>query len=78
MNMEESMSNSSYVPDRYSVNQRQVMNRSTTRNQIAPEFTDQSYNSQSNFSERYNVDGRFSHYKGQSGNSVNAQEGQRR
>jgi hypothetical protein len=46
------------------------MNRLTTRNQMNPEFSNQSFGTNSNFSERYNVDGRYSSYRNQSGNSV--------
>jgi hypothetical protein len=72
--VEESMSNSSYLPERYSVNNRgSVMNRLTTRNQIDRQGFENSVNSGSQFSERYNVDGRYSSHRNTSGNSSNAQ-----
>lgn len=71
---EESLSNSSFVPERYSVNNQNMRNRLTIRNQMDPEFSEQSVNTHSNFSERYNVDGRYSSHRNQSGNSVNAQD----
>lgn len=49
------------------------MNRLTTRNQVNVDDSENMDNNGSDFSERYNVDGRHSNYKNQSGNSSHAQ-----
>ena len=66
--MEESMGNSSYTPERYSVNNQQnFQNRLTNHNRVESETPE------SKFSEQFHVNQGVSTQRSQSGNSYSAQ-----